>query len=165
MRNASVTDVPKVKDFGHAVLPAHYTPIIGSEAAAEELKWWSDSALAEAAEEGRLFIACSENNVDGVCESGTFGDEFVIWKLYVSPDVRGRGLGGLLLRAALSSTPAGTKYAVLEHFAGNQRAAEYYERLGFQVSRIDPHDSGAPELATVWRRAKLSDLVSLLNLD
>ena len=39
----------------------------------------------------------------------------------------------------------------LEHFAANERAGAFYEREGFVVDRIEPHPSGDPARATVWR--------------
>ena len=55
------------------------------------------------------------------------------------------------LRAALVEVPRPAVRVILEHFAGNERAAALYEREGFVHLRRDPAASGDPAAATVWR--------------
>jgi RimJ/RimL family protein N-acetyltransferase len=47
--------------------------------------------------------------------------------------------------------PREASRVILEHFAGNERAAAFYEREGFEHLRTDPAASGDPAAATVWR--------------
>ena len=88
-------------------------------------------------------------------ETGTYGDDQVIWKLYLAPAVRGRGLGVELLDRAVAVLPAGTDHVLVEHFAGNLQAGAFYEREGFAVVETEPPESGDPNAAVVWRRRDL----------
>ncbi len=65
--------------------------------------------MAAAAEAGRVHVAIAGGDVTGeqligVVETGTYGDDQVIWKLYLAPAVRGRGLGVELLDSRRCST-------------------------------------------------------------
>ncbi len=79
----------------------------------------------------------------------------MIWKLYLAPQARGRGLGVELLDRAVAALPTGTGHVLVEHVAGNRRAGAFYEREGFAVVGTEPAGSGDPNAAVVWRRRNL----------
>lgn len=45
--DATVEDAERMERFGTEVLPPHYTPIIGADAANAELAWWRSERMAE----------------------------------------------------------------------------------------------------------------------
>jgi RimJ/RimL family protein N-acetyltransferase len=57
----------------------------------------------------------------------------VVYKLYVHPQHRGRGLGPQLLDALTRQLPANADRLYIEHFVANERAGAFYEREGFAV--------------------------------
>jgi ribosomal protein S18 acetylase RimI-like enzyme len=75
----------------------------------------------------------------------------VIYKLYVHPELRSRGIGPQLVDALVRQLPPGTGRVLIEHVAANERAAAFYERQGFSVDRVEPVPDGDPRQATVWR--------------
>ncbi len=152
VRLASEHDVDAIAAFGVAVVPPHYQPIIGHAAAAEQVElWWTPERLRAALADGALLVAEHGDELVGVAEVGEWEADPVIWKLFVRADRRGRGIGRTLLRAALAELPHPASRVVLEHFAGNERAAAFYERQGFVHLRTDPAASGEPAAAAVWR--------------
>lgn len=156
IRRAHPDDVDAIVAFGSAVVPTHYAPILGQDAARAQLTWWSRERMATAVDAGRVHLAVSGDGVAGVCEAGELSGEQVIWKLYVAPEHRGRSLGVGLLDATIASLPQGTHRVDVEHFAGNTRAARFYEREGFSVLRVEPAPVGTPPGgAVVWRRRVL----------
>ena len=144
VRLAAPTDVAAMVAFGRAVVPPHYTPILGASAAQSQFDlWWTPERMAAAAEAGRVHVAIAGGDVTGeqligVVETGTYGDDQVIWKLYLAPAVRGRGLGVELLDRAVAALPAGTEHVLVEHFAGNWQAGAFYER-GVRRRRYPSH--------------------------
>lgn len=159
IRLASEHDLDAIAAFGAAVVPAHYEPIIGRAAAEEQVDlWWSRERLEAALSNGALLVAEQDNQLVGVAEVGTWEADPVVWKLYVHPDRRGRGIGRALLRAAIAQLPDPASRVLLEHFAGNERAAAFYEREGFVHLRTDPSASGEPAAATVWRVLELKSV-------
>lgn len=156
VRRANLDDLDAIVAFGSAVIPPYYTPILGERAAQAQLAWWSLDRMAPAVETNRVHVAATDRDVVGVCETGELAGEQVIWKLYLAPEYRGRSLGVDLLRQAIASLPQGVDRVDVEHFAGNTRAAKFYEREGFKVIRTDPAPTGeSPNSGIVWRRRQL----------
>ncbi|HZZ74065.1 MAG TPA: GNAT family N-acetyltransferase [Pirellulales bacterium] len=78
-------------------------------------------------DQGRFIEYCG--TVQGVCDRTGFG---AIQNLGVTPEHRDRGLGTLLLHAALEGfRRAGMRRAYLEVTAQNDGAVRLYQRLGF----------------------------------
>lgn len=157
IRKACSGDVDAIVAFGAAVVPQHYTPILGQRAAQDQLAWWTPERIAPAVEASRVHVATAdERDVVGVCQTGELNGKQVIWKLYLASEYRGRSLGVELLGHAISSLPEHADHVEVEHFAGNTSAANFYEREGFEVVRTDPapsyHSLGS---AIVWRRLQL----------
>jgi hypothetical protein len=48
-----------------------------------------------------------------------------------------------------------TDHVLVEHFAGNTKAAKFYEREGWTVVSTEPSRSGDPNAAVIWRRVTL----------
>lgn len=137
-------------------MPPHYTPLLGAEAAQRQVTtWWSEAGIRTAVESGLVVVAEAGGAVVGVGERGRFAADHVIYKLYVHPEHRGRGLGPRLIAALIATLPAGTDSILLEHFAANTRAADFYEREGFAVQHVDPAPDGDARLDVVWRRRRL----------
>jgi ribosomal protein S18 acetylase RimI-like enzyme len=156
VRRADLGDLGAIVDFGSAVIPPYYTPILGESAAHAQLAWWTADRMTPAIEASRVHVAATEHDIVGVCQTGELADEQVIWKMYLAPRYRGRSLGVELLRRAIASLPQGVKSVDVEHFSGNTRAAKFYEREGFKVIRTDPSPTGeSPNSAIVWRRRQL----------
>jgi ribosomal protein S18 acetylase RimI-like enzyme len=155
VRGAEPGDVEAIVGFGSAVVPAHYEPILGEAAALGQLAWWGPDRMVAAVAAGRVVVAEVAGRVVGVVETGELGGEQVVWKLYLAPEVRGRSLGVELLRHAVATLPVGVDHVLVEHVAGNARAAAFYERQGFEVVRTEPARSGDPAAAVVWRRLDL----------
>lgn len=155
VRPARLLDVDAITAFGSRVVPQHYAPILGIDAAEAQLRWWTSERITASVAESRIQLAMSGDGVVGVCETGEFDDEQVIWKLYVDPHVRSRGIGVALLNQAIAMLPTDTDHVLVEHFAGNTRAAAFYQREGFRVVRLVPSASGDPAAAVVWRTRDL----------
>lgn len=157
VRAAVPADVESIHAFGVATIPPHYTPLIGATAAAEQVRqWWNIDHLATAVYRGLIVVAESSGHLVGVGQRGLFGDDHVIYKLYVAPDHRGEGLGPRLIDALIHQLPAGVDRLYIEHVASNTRAAAFYEREGFTIERVEPDPSGNPALTIVWRVRSLA---------
>lgn len=157
IRIATSADVPAMCAFGARVVPAHYAPLVGHEAAQAQVDdWWTPAAFARPVADGRVLVAERDGEVVAVAQRGPGPDHaHVLHKLYLAPDARGSGLGPRLVDALIATLPAGTAEFWVEHFQGNPRAAAFYEREGFALDRVAPTASGDPRRAQVWRRRTL----------
>ncbi|OXM43226.1 GNAT family N-acetyltransferase [Amycolatopsis alba] len=152
VRNAQRDDVMAICRFGEEHVRAHYTPLIGEEAAAKQVRmWWHETNIAGAVARGAVVVADDGGHLAGVGQRGLNGDDQVIYKLYVHPRHRGGGLGVRLLDALIGQLPVDAERLYIEHFVANERAGAFYEREGFTVDRIEPSSTGDPALGVVWR--------------
>jgi GNAT superfamily N-acetyltransferase len=152
VRDAKHDDVAAICRFGEAHIRAHYAPLIGAEAADQQVRrWWNETEIGAAVDEGLVVVAETDGLLVGVGQRGRRGTEHVVYKLYVHPQFRSRGLGPLLLDALIQRLPANTDRLYVEHFTANERAGTFYEREGFTVERIDSGPTENPALGIVWR--------------
>ena len=80
----------------------------------------------------------------------------MVYKLYVHPQHRGRGLGPQMLAGLIRQLPATVDRLYVEHFVVNERAGAFYEREGFTVERTAPSPTEDPALGVVWRVRQLA---------
>ncbi len=156
VREATHDDVTAICRFGEAHIRSHYAPLIGPAAADEQVRhWWNQPGVAAAVAAGLVVVAEDDGQLVGVGQRGQRGDTPVVYKLYVHPAKRGRGVGPRLLDALIGQLHDHAGRLSIEHFAANERAGAFYEREGFTVDRIEPSPSGDPALAVVWRSRPL----------
>jgi GNAT superfamily N-acetyltransferase len=157
VREAEPDDVAAICRFGEAHIRPHYAPLIGAEAADEQVRrWWNETHVGAAVAEGQVVVAEADGQVLGVGQRGRSGADHVVYKLYVDPEHRGRGLGPQLLAAITRQLPADAERLCIEHFVANERAGAFYEREGFTVERIESSPTEDPALAIVWRARRLA---------
>lgn len=160
VRKAEHDDVAAICRFGEAHIRPHYAPLIGAEAADEQVRrWWNETHVGAAVAEGLVVVAEADRQLVGVGQRGRSGADHVIYKLYVHPEHRSRGLGPRLLAAITRRLPADADRLYVEHFVANQRAGAFYEREGFTVERIESSPTGDPALGIVWRARQLAPWV------
>ncbi len=157
VRDAVPDDVAAICRFGETHIRPHYAPLIGTDAADAQVRdWWNEAHIGAAVSAGLVVVAEANGHLVGVGQRGRSGNDHAIYKLYVHPRHRGRGLGPRLLAALTGHTPADAGRLYIEHFSANERAGAFYEREGFTVERIEPSPSGDPALAVVWRVRRLA---------
>jgi GNAT superfamily N-acetyltransferase len=152
VRGAELPDVARIRAFGVAHIRAHYEPLIGEPAAQRQVDdWWNERVIRSAVVDGSISVAEDRNGLIGVVQVARQADPPTVYKLYVHPDHRGRGVGVALLTEVMASLPTTATRLAVEHFAGNVRAASFYEREGFVVDRVARAETGDSRLAVVWR--------------
>ena len=159
LRAAEHGDVAAVCQFGEAHIRPHYAPLIGAEAADQQVRrWWNEPEITAAVARGLVVVAEADGQLVGVGQRGRRGPDHVVYKLYVHPQHRGRRLGRRLLDAIIGQLPTDADRLYVEHFAANERAGAFYEREGFTVERIESSPTGDPALGVVWRVRRLAAL-------
>ncbi|MEO1059933.1 MAG: bifunctional GNAT family N-acetyltransferase/class I SAM-dependent methyltransferase [Actinomycetota bacterium] len=160
LRLARRRDLQAIARFAEVVVHDTYDPLIGPEGARRVLDWWGQP-LAEAVDLGHVHVAvaCGDGDIElvGLVERGVLDGEPVVWKLYVAPTWRNRGIGPRLLQVAEGGIGPGHDRLLLEHIASNERAARFYERHGLTVLRRERSDD--PEHDLVWRSRQLGGRV------
>jgi len=89
VRDAEHDDVAAICRFGETHIRTHYTPLIGADE--QVRRWWTHLGAAVAA--GLVVVAKADGQLVGVGQRGRREADHVVYKLYVHPQHRGRGLG------------------------------------------------------------------------
>ena len=152
IRLARIDDLPAIERFAVEVVPAHYAPILGEDAALAQLQWWTPARMQPAVAAHRVHVAVEGDTIVGVAETGVLGEDHVVWKLYLAPESRGQSIGADLLQRAVAPLREVADHVLVEHFAENTEAARFYEREGWAVVRTEASRSSDPAAAIVWRR-------------
>ncbi len=156
VRDAEPGDVAAICGFGARVVPGLYRPLLGEESARSQVDmWWTRERIGAAVSARETVVAESDGEIVGVGERGTWEGEHVIWKLYVDPELRGRGIGKDLVTGLIAQLPPGTPRIRVEHFEANGRAGRFYEREGFAYLHTREHPEN-PALNVVWRERDLA---------
>lgn len=159
VRDAWDGDVAAICRFGEAHIRPHYAPLIGAAAADEQVRnWWNETHIGAAVANGLVVVAEANGHLVGVGQRGRMGADHVVYKLYIHPEHRDRGLGPQLIDALIRQLPADADRLYIEHFAANERAGAFYEREGFTVQRVESSSTGNPALGVVWRSRPLDAL-------
>ncbi len=155
MRLAELVDLAAVREFGRQVVVPFYASLISLEYG--ETIWrqhWGSDDQEDAIVQRRVLLAEARGRIVGVTEIGVYDGEPVMWKLYVSPDERRRGIGRMLVGGVCDAVIGeGASSLLVEHPSENVDAGRFYDSLGFAVAWLDPGDG--PGATTVWHRKKL----------
>jgi ribosomal protein S18 acetylase RimI-like enzyme len=113
------------------MLAQRYHPDVIREQLASREAWWDKLSI------GAQMVGFS------ACEVGADPSELKLDKLYVSYELRGRGLGSLLLRhIAQRAREAGFRAVYLQVNKNNHSAIRAYERNGFSIREAAQFDIG-----------------------
>lgn len=155
VRLALPDEVEAICEFGATYIPQHYGPLLGAELAKAQVdNWWTIERMSKAVNEGRVVVAEEDRDIIGVGEWSLYEGTPVIWKLYVHPSHRGKGIGPQLIDTIIARLPDGLDRLQVEHFAVNRRASAFYRREGFTELRTAEHPTN-PALNVVWRELSL----------
>jgi len=135
----SVADMPAMVALEHICYPAP----------------WSETLLSAelARPDGVALGVREEGELQGMLLAGRIADAWHVLNVAVAPHARQRGLGGLLVRAALERIAedpgAGT---TLEVRVGNEAALALYERHGFAGVGVRPrYYEDGEDAVIMWR--------------
>ena len=97
-----------------------------------------DSFAFLAEEDGRLvgYVVGFYDEPHFMWSTGRVGH---IDSFYVLPELRGRGVGRLLMEAACGDAPGRSDRVALEMVASNDVARRFYEREGFTTTFVQMH--------------------------
>jgi len=81
VRDAEHDDVAAICRFGEAHIRPHYAPLIGAEAADEQVRrWWNETHVGAAVAEGLVVVAEADGQILGVGQRGRRGADHVVYK-------------------------------------------------------------------------------------
>lgn len=136
VRAATEADVAAIRDVLVRTWHATYDAIFGVEQVNTITSAWHtpERIRAGLAEPGNLtLVAEVDGQVVGTLGAGISGRSVALHRLYILPEMQGRGLGKGLFKAMVRHYPEAGRIT-LEVEPRNRPAIAFYERLGFAVT-------------------------------
>ncbi|HMQ74646.1 MAG TPA: GNAT family N-acetyltransferase [Flavobacteriales bacterium] len=147
IREATPADIPVIQGIAHACWPVAYTGIISPAQIAYmlDLMYGTPALEAQFGPMGhRFLVAEQEGRVIGFAgfEHGYGPGRSRLHKLYVLPEVKGKGAGHALLEAMLLEAMKAGDTAVELNVNRHNPAKAFYQRHGFTIERDEVLDIG-----------------------
>jgi len=137
IKNASVADIPLIRELIMQVWPQTYTPILGDEQVNYMLEqfYTPESLEKQMRELGHRFIICYAGDKPVAFASWAEGEEhiFKLHKIYILPGQQGKGVGREILNHIVHEIKAkGAQELHLNVNRYNYSAKAFYEKTGFK---------------------------------
>lgn len=146
IRRGLVADITAIRQVALACWPIAYREIISAEQISYmlDLMYSEESLRRQIETEGHhFFLALVNGQCVGYASIGRVGaDRSKLHKLYVLPETKGTGVGGLLIRHVIELvTAGGDKHLILQVNRRNP-AVSFYRHHGFEVTEETILDIG-----------------------
>ena len=132
---AEQSDIRSISNMAHIIWPNAYGDILSQDQIDFMLeKSYSIEGLAESMVNGQFFYLLKEDGIaQGFVALRTLEDKIRIEKLYLMPDVQGKGFGKVLIDFASEKAVLKGKGIVELNVNRNNPAYHFYLKQGFEV--------------------------------
>ena len=137
IRQLTKEELTKVQSIAHRTWPSTFANILSPEQIDYMLNWMYDLKMLESQlEKGHTFLLAEEDQKEhgfaGFELNYSEGQKAKLHKIYLLPEAQGKGTGkGLILEVADRARKNGQKSLLLNVNKYNQKAIEFYARIGF----------------------------------
>lgn len=145
LRRAYEKDIPLIRDLTMKVWPQTYSTILTPEQIQYMLEMmYSEQSLAKQMKEQHEFIIVTDGNEP--VGFASFGLEepgiYKLHKIYILPTLQGKGAGKYVIGQILQAIARKGGKALRLNVNRNNKAKEFYEKLGFKVIKEEDIDIG-----------------------
>ena len=137
IRQLTKEELTKVQSIAHRTWPSTFATILSPEQIDYMLNWMYDLKMLESQlEKGHTFLLAEEDEKElgfaGFELNYAEGPKAKLHKIYLLPEAQGKGVGkALILEVANRAKNAGQKSLLLNVNKYNQKAIDFYSRIGF----------------------------------
>ncbi|AMQ58101.1 GNAT family N-acetyltransferase [Algoriphagus sanaruensis] len=138
IRQLAKEELSKVQSIAHRTWPSTFAKILSPEQIEYMLNWMYDLKMLESQlDKGHTFLLSEENGVElgfaGFELNYSEGPKAKLHKIYLLPEAQGKGAGkALILEVAGRAKKSGQKSLLLNVNKYNQKAIDFYLKMGFQ---------------------------------
>jgi diamine N-acetyltransferase len=140
IRLATPSDFPTIEHIAYQTWPATFGDILSAEQIQYMLSWmYSQESLNEQVDQkGHVFLMAVDDTGEAIgyvsYELNYKGQPITkIHKLYLLPQTQGRGIGQLLIEEVAQRALQASNTALSLNVNRQNRAVQFYERMGFSV--------------------------------
>lgn len=145
LRRAYEKDIPLIRDMSLKVWPQTYATILTPEQISYMLDMmYSEQSLAKQMKDKHEFIIVDDGN-DPVGFASFSQDEpgvYKLHKIYILPSLQGKGAGKFVIGEIIKAIARKGGKALQLNVNRNNKAKDFYEKLGFAVIREEDIDIG-----------------------
>jgi diamine N-acetyltransferase len=143
---ATETDIPLIRQLTFAIWPQTYSSIISKQQIDYMLEQMYNSATLQKQmeEEGYTFIIVYDDK-EPVAFASYNETELQLWKLnkiYILPSQQGKGTGKFIINYIVDEIKAKHAKALQLQVNRQNKAKDFYERLGFKIIKTADFDIG-----------------------
>jgi GNAT superfamily N-acetyltransferase len=143
---ATATDIPLIRQLTFAIWPQTYSSIISKQQIDYMLEQMYNSATLQKQmeEEGYTFIIVYDDK-EPVAFASYNETELQLWKLnkiYILPSQQGKGTGKFIINYIVDEIKAKHAKALQLQVNRQNKAKDFYERLGFKIIKTADFDIG-----------------------
>jgi GNAT superfamily N-acetyltransferase len=145
IRNATVDDIPVIRELTFRIWPQTYTAIISQQQIDYMLEMmYSEGSLKKQMEEGSRFIlVLDEKEAVGFASYGEIEPGvYKLHKIYILFSQQGKGTGSFVIDYIISKIRKQGAIALQLQVNRNNKAKSFYEKLGFAVIEEADFDIG-----------------------
>jgi GNAT superfamily N-acetyltransferase len=138
IRQLAKEELPKVQSIAYRTWPTTFANILSPEQIDYMLNWMYDVKMLESQlEKGHTFLLAEEKGEElgfaGFELNYSEGQKAKLHKIYLLPTAQGKGVGkGLIFEVADQARKANQKSLLLNVNKYNQKAIDFYLKIGFQ---------------------------------
>lgn len=146
LRRAYEKDIPLIRDMSLKVWPQTYSTILSAEQIDYMLDMmYSEQSLVKQMREKQEFIIVNDGNepVGFASFSLTEPGIYKLHKIYILPVLQGKGAGKFVIGEILKAIARKGGKALQLNVNRNNKAKDFYSRLGFEVIREEDIDIGS----------------------
>lgn len=147
IREIGADELFKIRDLAEEIWPPTFREILSSEQIRYMLNWMYDpETLIKQQTEGHCFFLAEEKDVQlgfmGIQLSNPDPTSLKIHKLYVLPELQGKGIGRKLVDKAVELAMTSNIDRILLNVNRYNKAVEFYKHIGFSILYEDNIDIG-----------------------
>ncbi|TKK68958.1 GNAT family N-acetyltransferase [Ilyomonas limi] len=134
---AGVKEISLIRKLAYEIWPAAYNTILSAGQLQYVLQlMYSEEALINQMREGQQFYIAYDNGVPaGFAAFGTYGaTTYKLHKIYVLPQMQGKGTGGQLLQFVIEKVKENTATALILNVNRQNSALHFYKKMGFEIA-------------------------------
>ncbi len=147
IREITSFEVKIVHDLAHRIWPSTFSEILSSEQITYMLNWmYNTDTLSKQIEEGHQFFVCEENGQPigfmGIQKNHPDDHSTKIHKLYVLPEIQGKGIGKSLVNLAVEVAQSSNNDRLILNVNRFNKAVSFYKHIGFTIVLEENIDIG-----------------------
>ncbi len=141
--DATKSELPIIHQLAHAIWPTAFREILTPQQINYMLEWmYSLPALEQQMQAGYHFILYKDKIHKGYCSYKHEEGYTLLSKIYILPEIQGKGAGKALLKEVIQRTLNKGQKTIQLNVNRYNTAVSFYKKMGFKITRQEDNDIG-----------------------